>query len=265
MDYHLHGNTSVDTKLTLKEIYDIAVQKGIKNICYTNHQEPMEFVNGKTDQSLTPDGLARYKQEFSEVKKDSKINVYFGTEVSYNEGFEKETNKFINENDFDFVLGSVHYALGMHLADKRDALKIQMQDPAKICKDYFRLLAKAIKSGMFDVIAHADLYKRKMINEPDFALYKKQWERIAELLKKHKVGFEINTSYKKDKYDGTYPDERIIRLFVEKGVNIITLGSDSHKPEQVGYRIDEMEKLLKSMGVKQVCIFEKRKPRFISL
>jgi len=265
MDFHLHCNTSVDTKLTVKEIYDIAVQKGIKNICFIGHHEPSEIAQGTVNQSLTPEGFQRYKKEFEEIKKDAKINVYFGVEMSYNEGFEEDIKKFLKENKFDYVLGSVHYTLGMQLADSKIKDKIQATDPDKICIEYLRILKKAIKTGMFDSIAHIDIYKRLMKEEPDFKLHKKDWEEVAELLAKHKTCFEINTSYTKDKYKGTYPNEEIIKLFIDKGVNMITIGSDSHKPENIGRGIEDAEKLLKGLGITKVCLFENRKPRFIAL
>jgi histidinol-phosphatase (PHP family) len=251
--------------MSIREIYEKAVQMGIKNICFTSHHEPAEILRGKYNQSLMPEVLEKYKKEFQEVKDDGRINAYFGVEMSYTEGFEEDIKRFLSENKFDFVLGSVHYTLGMQLADSKIKDKIQAENPDKICDEYLRIIKKAIKTGMFDSIAHIDIYKRLMKEEPDFKEHKKDWEEVAKLLIKHKTGFEINTSYTKDKNSGTYPNQNIIKLFIDKGAKIITIGSDAHRPDGIGQGIDNAEKMLKGYGAENVCLFKKRKPRFIAL
>ena len=46
---------------------------------------------------------------------------------------------------------------------------------------------------------------------------------------------------------------------------IITIGSDSHKPEHLGAYINEAKELLKELGFEYYCTFEKMKPIYHKL
>jgi histidinol-phosphatase (PHP family) len=43
---------------------------------------------------------------------------------------------------------------------------------------------------------------------------------------------------------------------------VITIGSDSHKPEQLGFQIKEGQDLLRSLGFTKLCAFEQMQPIF---
>jgi histidinol-phosphatase (PHP family) len=51
---------------------------------------------------------------------------------------------------------------------------------------------------------------------------------------------------------------------VARGVPL-TLGSDAHKPEQVGRYFGEARQLLLDIGVREIVAFEKRRRRLIPL
>ena len=91
---------------------------------------------------------------------------------------------------------------------------------------------------------------------------------ISEILK-HIIskgkGIEINTSSFRYKLDDLTPSKDILKLYKELGGTIITIGSDAHKAEHVGYKILEVREELKKLGFKQFCTFEKMKPIFHDL
>lgn len=258
IDFHIHSNTSIDSDMTVKEIYERAAELGIKNICITNHHEPYEIKEGDFRQSLTKEKLDRYKKDVKEVQKDVKVNVSLGIEFGYAEGADDEIRQFLKKNRFDFVLGSLHHINGWHIGNPKTREKLKDKDPQELYAEYFRCLKKAIKTRLFDVMSHIDLYKR-VVPEPDFETVRKEWEKVAELLVQNNVGFEINTSYAKIVPDGTYPSVQIIKLMLEKGVKLITIGSDAHKAEYIGSGIEKVEAMLKSIGVEKIYRFEKRK------
>ena len=77
-------------------------------------------------------------------------------------------------------------------------------------------------------------------------------------------GIEINTS-EYDTLGFFLPDYDIVRRYKELGGEIITIGSDSHKPEHLGTYIEESKALLKEMGFQKFCTYEKMKPVFHEL
>ena len=78
-------------------------------------------------------------------------------------------------------------------------------------------------------------------------------------------GIEINTSSHRYGLKDSTPSRDILNLYKELGGKIITIGSDSHKPEHLGAYIDEAKELLKEIGFDSFCTFEKMKPSFHQL
>ena len=49
----------------------------------------------------------------------------------------------------------------------------------------------------------------------------------------------------------------------ENGIRKVTIGSDAHFITQLGKDFQEATLLLKKVGYKEICVFEKRKPRYL--
>ena len=73
-------------------------------------------------------------------------------------------------------------------------------------------------------------------------------------------GIEINTSSHRYGLKDLTPSRDILKLYKELGGKIITIGSDSHKPEHLGAFVDETKEELKALGFEQICTFDKMQP-----
>lgn len=78
-------------------------------------------------------------------------------------------------------------------------------------------------------------------------------------------GIEVNTSSHRYGLSDLTPSRDILKLYRELGGTIITIGSDSHKPEHLGTFIDETKQELKTLGFKEFCTFDKMKPIYHQL
>ena len=78
-------------------------------------------------------------------------------------------------------------------------------------------------------------------------------------------GIEVNTSSHRYGLSDLTPSRDILKLYRELGGTIITIGSDSHKPEHLGTFIDETKQELKTQGFKEFCTFDKMKPIYHQL
>ena len=56
-----------------------------------------------------------------------------------------------------------------------------------------------------------------------------------------------------------------MKRYLELGGKIITLGSDAHRAEDLAADFGNAIELLKSLGVKEIAVFRKRQPEWISL
>ena len=79
-------------------------------------------------------------------------------------------------------------------------------------------------------------------------------------------GIEVNTAGAWKSNSGDYnPNSTILKMYKDLGGEIITIGADSHKADDVGRLVEAANKLLIETGFKYSTVFRKRKPEFITL
>jgi histidinol-phosphatase (PHP family) len=82
---------------------------------------------------------------------------------------------------------------------------------------------------------------------------------------KYKVGFELNTSTWRKGLNEPMPEEKLFRELIKLGIEDVTIGSDAHSPNQVGYGIDRAMLLIKNCGIKELTIYKKHRPVRIAI
>ena len=116
-----------------------------------------------------------------------------------------------------------------------------------------------------DSMAHPDYWRRFLyLVKPgtvDFSEYGGALEAIDALVS-YDVGIEINTSGWRHQHETQYPIRGFLEVANEAGVKKVTLGSDSHIPDQLGFLLPEAVDLLKDVGFKYVSSFKLRKNCF---
>ena len=78
----------------------------------------------------------------------------------------------------------------------------------------------------------------------------------------HGKGLEVNTAGLKYGLPFAHPHSDIIKRYIELGGEIVTIGSDAHKPEHVAYDFEKVKSILRTCGVKYLTKFKSRKPFF---
>ena len=81
----------------------------------------------------------------------------------------------------------------------------------------------------------------------------------------HGKGIEVNTAGLKYGMNDPNPHHDIIKRYLELGGEIITIGSDAHAPEKIGYDFDRAAQVLKECGFEYYTVFKERKPEYIRL
>ncbi len=72
----------------------------------------------------------------------------------------------------------------------------------------------------------------------------------------------MNTSGVRYGLTNGMPSDDILKLYKQCGGEIITLGSDAHKPEDIAFQFRESLQLLQSIGFKYITTFDNQKPTF---
>lgn len=182
--------------------------------------------------------------------------ILLGLEADYFPGTEDYLRKQTTRYPFDYVIGSIH-PFGGWMAPYQDR-----EDYAGLWAAYYDLMAQSARSGLFDVIAHPDLVKHWAPIEVEdwLPLARKALEALAEA----EVAFEINTSGLRKDVEEFYPRREFVEMAQELGV-AVTLGSDAHKPDDVGKDLEKALKLLADIGYDSYATFESRQRRGVPL
>ena len=121
------------------------------------------------------------------------------------------------------------------------------------------------KNSNFDVYGHLD-YVVRYGSEPgkayDFERHGELFDEILKTLIEKEKGIELNTGGIKKGMKEFHPCMKILKRYRELGGEIITIGSDAHKPENVGEYFERAAQVLKECGFEYYCVFEKRSPEF---
>jgi histidinol-phosphatase (PHP family) len=275
IDYHVHCDYSVDAGGAIDEYVTSAVDRGVRRICFTTHcdlepgrrhHDGRVRVGGKII-DVTSDWLESYKGDVEEatarVSADD-VEVRCGLEIGFVPGIEKMIEDFVAPFDFDFILGGIHTLRGIDIVSTRESSEyFKGRTPRQVCEDYYSYVEEAAAFGLFDSIAHLDIYKKcgldfygGDLNSAHRDLLEPALEKIAAA----GLALEVNSAGLRKGRSHPYPSPDILKGAREAGITGITLGSDCHSPEEIASDIDRCIGLAREAGYSEVVAFAARKP-----
>lgn len=172
------------------------------------------------------------RRDIHAASTDVDIDVYDGVEMNYDPNHEDDIDAFLRTADFDYTIGSVHYAGDHYIVRKgwfADASDEQKQAAVDTYVDW---QVRLIESERFDVIGHLDLCERM----PALAgvLSDAHVTTLIEALANSRTVPEINGGKVFD--DANANDLGLLDRFRDAGIRV-TLGSDAHRPAEIPERI----------------------------
>lgn len=264
-DYHMHSSFSADSVTPMEDMVKRSIELGIKEICFTEHVDYSVIKDGKEiDFDFDRDEYFKSIDYFNDKYK-GKIIIKKGIEQGLQSHILDKCRDDINSHDFDFVIGSIH------TIDKYELIKRHLYEgrsQMEAYRIYYETLYNMIKEYKdYSVLGHLDLVKRygDLNNIIDDRVFGDEIDEILKMAIYDGKGIEINTSNFRYNLPDLTPSSYILNRYKDLGGEIITTGSDSHNPAQVGVKFKMIYEELKNMGYKYVCTFDKMKPNFIKL
>jgi len=263
-DHHTHTSFSADCDVSAESMIEKAIELGFSYLCTTDHMDPdMNFPG--LDYTFD---LAEYFKKHAQLKEryQDKITILKGIELGLQTHIVKELQETLAYGDYDFVIAS------SHVCDRIDPYfpeywkgRTEYQGTCR----YFENILECINLyDDFDVFGHLDYIVRYGPTKADNYSYKKYQDILDEVLKSliaKNIGLELTTSGLKYGLGFAHPHIDILKKYKELGGEILTIGSDAHKPEHLAYDFHKVPAILEEAGFQYYTIFKERKPEFIKI
>jgi histidinol-phosphatase (PHP family) len=200
---------------------------------------------------------------------ETRIKLLAGLEVDYFPGEERHLEAILRDNNFDFILGSTHYINGVDIGSRSQAESyFANRSITEAADEYFRVWKRAIESGLFDVMAHPD-YWRKYLHffgrSTSWGDYGSVVFDALDALVDNGVGFEVNTAGERAGTGSYYPLQEFLVAAHEAGVKAVTVGSDSHTAGTLGFHLEDAVQQLRGAGFTHMSTFRDRKNTRVSI
>lgn len=272
-DYHVHTSFSNDSRYLVEDVVCDAIRIGLDEICLCDHVDygiltdvkPGEAaVVGKDGRIWSNVDYQRYMETIDQLRNtyQDRLVIKAGLELGVQKDYLEQNRRLARSRDWDFLL------LSIHEIDNQELWTGVYQDgksQKEIYEGYYQALLEIIQNFKdYSVLAHLDLIVRydPFPNPYPFEALKPLLSKILRQAIEDGKGIELNTSSVRYQLKDSTPSRDILQLYHELGGTIITIGSDSHAPEHLGFGLQEAKALLKETGFSYFCTYEQMKPVF---
>jgi len=256
IDLHNHTPLCKHAKGKPEEFIKKAIEKGIKIYGFADHA-PMEF---DYEYRMSFDEIEKYEKEIKKLKEKykDKIDILIGYEVD----FTPMVDKRVLERKVDYLIGSVHFLDNWGFDNPEFIKEWEERNVDDVYKEYFAKIEEMANSKLFNIVGHFDLVKvfghKPKSNIKDLA------KRAIKAIKKANMTVEINTAGLRKPVKEAYPSDELLEMILNEGIDI-TLSSDAHSPEEVGYKLYETIEKIKNLGVNELAYFKNREKHKIKI
>ncbi|MBQ6153803.1 MAG: histidinol-phosphatase [Ruminococcus sp.] len=244
-DFHMH-TCLCDGHDTAEDMVLSAIEKGFAAVGISGHS----YTFFDESYCMSRENVLRYISDINSLKEKYKnqIQVFCGIEQDFYSEYPTD--------EFDYVIGSVHYLKCeeeyVPVDETPDILisaceKYFGGDICALCECYFDTVSKVVEKTGCDIIGHFDLITKFIEKEPLFDTknprYQKAWKKAVDILLPYDIPFEINNGAISRGYRmSPYPAADIIAYIRENGGRLI-LSSDAHSKEDIGFGFEDIGSL----------------------
>lgn len=268
IDQHVHSKISHDGISTMKEHMIYAKEHEISEITFTEHYDDYKWV----DTNLKTLDVTNYNKEYLKNKNYNLVKTNFGIEIGLRPESYKKISNMVNNNNFDFIIGSSHITCGKDMA--YDKSFFEGLTPKQAVEKYLNEVLENVNlyKKEFDVYGHLDYVIRYIIKnygnvmtKIDYKDFKNLLDNILLSIIRSDKGIEINTSGVRYGLGTPHPNIDIIKRYKELGGKIITIGSDAHKASDLASNYDVAYEMLESSGINEIAVYHNRIPELVKI
>ena len=254
--YHTH-TTFCDGKNSPMEMAEAAVRQGITALGFSGHSYSPLDPQGTLPQDATP-----YRQAVEEVRRRfaGTLEVFCGVEQDlYSPG---------DGGDFEYAIGSVHClrkgdifcSIDLSPQHLRQGVKdLYDGNPYAMAEDYYQAVATLPDRTAAKIVGHFDLITKFLGKDPLFDPLHPRYLEAAYAAMDRLISagmiFEINTGNSSRDWRTPSPHKALLR-YLRDHDGRITLGTDSHRADTVGFGLDLAVRLARETGFSSISRFD---------
>jgi len=253
VDTHMHTKFSTDSKMTIEE----AVLKGRElniGITITEHMDL-----GYPESNAFQFDVDEYLRDYNQFRSDT---VLLGIEIGMKQDCLQDNRSLIERGALDYIIGSIHVIDNIdiyHEAYYRNRTK------QEVYKGYFAAMLDCVKCYDFiDSLGHIDYitrYARFADPEIYYHEFTEQIDAVLKVIAQNEKALEINTRRLGNikVIENLLP---IYKRFAELGGRFATIGSDAHKPQDIGHGMAIALEIAAQCNLKAV-YYKDRQPHYV--
>src|SRR5699024_9191402 len=155
-DFHMHSDFSEDCSTPMEATIESAIQKGFKQICFTEHVD-YDYPDPDFTFDLDTETDEQKIREMQQTYKDN-ITIKKGIEIRSHPHLFERYQTLLNKETFDFIICS------MHTADRKDLHNgdfFAERTPEEAYQLYYEELLYCVEQfDRYSILGHIDLVKR---------------------------------------------------------------------------------------------------------
>lgn len=253
-DYHVHTPLCHHAEGWPIEFAQRALELGLGELGFADHNPmPTQFDRWR----MALEDLPRYLESVEEARaRFPQLPIRIGLECDFIAGHEDWVEKLASMAEWDFIIGSVHYLpSGWAVDDPQYLSRFKGGDVEEIWASYWKTYEQAIRTELFDFVAHPDLPKKFGFRPTgDLCRY---YEPVISALSDTGTAFEINTAGLRKECAELYPAPDFVEMANAAGVPVL-INSDSHAVGELCAGFHQAESLIRKSGYTSVSRFVKR-------
>jgi histidinol-phosphatase (PHP family) len=256
-DYHIHTRMCRHAEGEPREYVERAAELGMTEMGFADH---LPFLGGwEPRHDLTDDWAMRVDEldEYCTVVQDlareyaPHLRIALGIEADFIPETLEDTAEVLRQYPFEYVIGSVHIVGDRFGFDHPEmAGQIQEYGLDRIHLESLYLTRQAAESGLFDVAGHFD-HAKKFGPPADAEAVAAAASAALRAVAAAGMCLEINTGGLRKAIGETFPAPGLLAEAHALGVPLV-LGSDAHKPRDVGHGFDHAAELARAAGYREL-------------
>lgn len=265
VDYHTHTCCSPDSPARLEDMAIAARRAGLRELCTTDHCD-LQQEDGSTLGAWDWTPILTQYQETLRLCPWPDFRLLLGIELGEANTDPARAEEILSGAPLDFVIGSVHNL--SPAAGGKDFFCLDYTDEVychQVLDDYFASLLALAPLPYYDSLGHIIYPLRYMNGRSGHHITLDPWgdqlDQVLRTVIETGRAIEFNTHTGQEILEW----RPILERYRALGGELITVGSDAHRPPRMAKGIGQALELLQETGFRWLTLYRQRKPEQIKL